>query len=217
MTRDLIVKVEPMRKSRPRNDGTRQFKLLAKVGYESLGSFREIKRYEVKIMKGGEKYRVTDKEYHDLRNKVSDDSLRIFAKKQKIKRLILQAIANDEELTSDLIHKRLYQIENDKEEKKKVAGWNIFLSQWNVEVNNAEIEELEKEIEFLRKEQGFITDEDIGEIAEGMQLSNSISKEQERIKNMDFNKRYKGGHFDHNNIFDVFGYLWSENPLNGDP
>ena len=217
MTRDLIVKTEPMRKSRSLNGGTRQFKILAKVGYESLGSFREIKRYEVKILKHGEIYRVTDEEYHDLRNKVSDESLRIFEKKRKIRQLILQAIDNDEELTSDRIHRKLYNIENDIEEKKKVAGWNEFLSQWNVEVNKSEIDELEKEIEIMREEKEFITSEDMGDIAAGIQMTKAISKEQERIKKMDYNTRYKKGHFDRNNIFDVFGFLWTENPLNGDP
>ena len=206
-----------MRKSRSLNGGTRQFKILAKVGYESLGSFREIKRYEVKILKHGEIYRVTDEEYHDLRNKVSDESLRIFEKKRKIRQLILQAIDNDEELTSDRIHRKLYKIENDIEEKKKVAGWNEFLSQWNVEVNKSEIDELEKEIEIMREEKEFITSEDMGDIAAGIQMTKAISKEQERIKKMDYNTRYKKGHFDRNNIFDVFGFLWTENPLNGDP
>ncbi len=129
----------------------------------------------------------------------------------------LLAGKNGEKLSADLIYKRLYKIENNREEKEKVAGWNDFLAQWGVEVNRDEIRELEKEIETMQEEKGFVTDEDMGDLASRIQLTNAIHRERERVLKMDYNTRYKNGHFDRNNIFDVFGYLWSENPLNGDP
>lgn len=217
MKRELTIKTDPVRK-RERSDNTRQLKIVAKVGYMTSGTFHELERHEVKILKDGEIYRVTDKEYSDIRNSVSEDSFRLFFTKQTIKRVILQAIEDSEELSADLIHRRLYKIENDREEKKKVGNWNDFLAQWGIAVNNIdEIEELEKEIKFMQEEKGFVTDEDMGDLASGIQLTNVIHREQERILKMDYNTRYKNGHFDRNNIFDVFGYLWSENPLNGDP
>jgi len=218
MKRKMVVKSSLMRKDFKRQDGRRQLKVLAKIGYESANRFREIKRCEVKLLKGNNQlYTVSDPEYHNLKNIITDEKLRLFQTQQKIKHIILQACDNDEEISADIIHKRLYQIEYDNELERKHKGWNELLSQYQVEVSKAEIEELEKEIEFLRQEQGFITDEDMGDIAGGIQMTKAISKEQERIKKMDYNTRYKKGHFDRNNIFDVFGFLWTENPLNGDP
>ena len=218
MTRKMVVKVSLMRKDFKRQDGKRQLKALAKIGYESANRFREINRYEVKLFdRNNQLYTISDPDYLNLKNTISDDRLRLFATRQKIKHIILQAFDNGEGITADIIHKQLYQIEYNNELERKHKGWNEFLSQYQIEVSKAEIEELEREIEFLRQEQGFVTDEDMGDIAAGMQLTNAISKERERIAEMDYNTRYTKGHFDRNNIFDVFGFLWSENPLNGDP
>jgi len=217
MTNKAVVKTNLIRKDFPRQDRTRQLKVLAKVGYESLNRFREIRRYEVKILKDKQIYTVSDAEYRDLKNKVSDERLRLFATRQKIKHIILQALDKGDDISADIIHNRLYQIESDIEDKKNLIEWNNFFAQWKIEVSKAEIEEIEKEIENLDQEQGFITEEDISDIAMAVPLSMQISREQERIAKMDFNTRYQQGHFDRNNIYDVFGFLWSQNPLNGDP
>ena len=82
MTNKAVVKTNLIRKDFPRQDRTRQLKVLAKVGYESLNRFREIRRYEVKILKDKQIYTVSDAEYRDLKNKVSDERLRLFATRQ---------------------------------------------------------------------------------------------------------------------------------------
>jgi hypothetical protein len=217
MTRKLAVRTDLIRKDYKSANEKQQLKVLAKLGYESPKRFTEIKRFEIKLLKNNVIYTVSDKEYQDIQNKITDEGYRLYGVKQTIKKLILQALKNDEEITPATLFRRLYQLENENEVKQKVAGWNDFLAQWRIEVNKDEIEDLEKEIDTIQEEQGFVTDEDIGEIAAGLQLSKAIEKEQKRIKKLDYNTRYKNGHFDRHNIFDVFGYLWSENPLNGDP
>lgn len=217
MTNIAVVKTNLIRKNFKRKDGTRQLKVLAKIGYESMNRFCELHRYEVKLLKHNQLHIVTDEEYSDLQKNISDERLRLFATRQQIKHIILRLLDAGEDISADIIHKRLYKTESTIDEKRRVTGWNNFLSQYGVEVNKAEIEEIEKEIEILREQQDFITEEDISDIAMAVPLSMQISKEQERIAKMDFNTRYQQGHFDHNNIFDVFGFLWSENPLNGDP
>lgn len=214
----MVVKVSLMRKDFKRQDGNRQLKVLAKIGYETAKRFREIERHEIKLLDRNKQiYTISDPDYKNLKNTISDEKLRLFATRQKIKHLILQAIDNDEEINAEIIHKQLYQIEYANELEKKQKGWNEFLSQYQIEVSKTEIEELEREIEFLTQEQGFITDEDIGNLATSIQFSKVLSKEQKMIAKMDYNTRYQKGHFDRHNIFDVFGFLWSESPLNGDP
>ena len=68
MTNKAVVNTNLMRKDFQRQDGTKQLKVLAKVGYESGNRFRELRRYEIKILKDNQIYTVTDAEYRDLKN-----------------------------------------------------------------------------------------------------------------------------------------------------
>lgn len=212
-----VVKTHLIRKNFIRKDGKRQLKILAKIGYNSLNKFHELQRFEVKILKNKQLYTVSDNEYVGLQNNVSEERLSLFEIEKKIQFIIIQFVDNSEKITSETIHTALNQIESIIENKKTVGEWNKFLSQYNIEVNKKEIDEIEKEMDSLKIKQGYITDEDIANITESLQLSEAITKKNARIAKMDFNTRYRQGHFNRNNIFEVFGFLWSTNPQNNDP
>jgi hypothetical protein len=62
-----------------------------------------------------------------------------------------------------------------------------------------------------------ITEEEMQNIAEGVYFDHLRSKESSRINSMTFNERYKTGNYNKSNIFELFGYCWSDNPKNGEP
>ena len=45
----------------------------------------------------------------------------------------------------------------------------------------------------------------------------SEKENRRRVSNLSYNERYKNGEYDEANIFELFGYCWSENPKNGEP
>jgi hypothetical protein len=61
-----------------------------------------------------------------------------------------------------------------------------------------------------------ITEEEIQDIAAGVEFEESRDKEIKRISSMDFNERYKTGNYNRSNIFELFGFCWSVNPKNGE-
>jgi hypothetical protein len=61
-----------------------------------------------------------------------------------------------------------------------------------------------------------ITEEEMQIIAESVYFDHIRNKETKRISSMNYNERYKTGNFDKSNIFELFGFCWSDNPKNGE-
>jgi hypothetical protein len=53
-------------------------------------------------------------------------------------------------------------------------------------------------------------------IAEGVYFGHFRDKETKRVSSMSFNERYNTGNYDKSNIFELFGFCWSENTKNGE-
>ncbi len=68
----------------------------------------------------------------------------------------------------------------------------------------------------LEEETDDITEEEIQDIAAGVEFEDSRNKEIKRISSMSLNERYKTGNYNKSNIFELFGFCWSENPRNGE-
>jgi hypothetical protein len=214
-----IVKTHLFRKNFIRKDGTRQLKILVKIGYITLGHFTEKKRYEIKVLNKKRKlYTVSDEEYAYLKDKVSNERLYLYGLEKKIQYITLHLLKNKEAISSSIIFNKLYEIENIIQKNQKLKEWNEFFTGWGVEISStSEMEEVEKELNKILSNDEILLEEDLAGVVQSIQLAKAISKENERIKKMDFNTRYQNGYFDKNNIYEVFGYLWSRNPNNGDP
>jgi hypothetical protein len=62
-----------------------------------------------------------------------------------------------------------------------------------------------------------ITEEEMKNIAESVYFNHVRNKETRIISSKNFNERYKKGNFNKSNIFELFGFYWSDNPKNGEP
>lgn len=207
------------RKDYDRADGKKQLKILAKVGDNSTNTFRVKKRYEITILKDAKNYLVTDIEYERLK-KVCEERLSLYQSEIRIKHIITDLLSAKVKINNQVIHDKLYELENKLAENENLLKWNEFLgnySKHDADATNEDIAYLEHAMIELTKEQETITDEDISDLFDSIKFDASREKFLKKIENMSLNERYLKGHFDKSSIIEVFGYCWSTNILNNEP
>ena len=215
----LEIRTNLFRKDYPRTDGKKQLKVLVKIIDNSVNTFRIKKRYEIKILKNKEIYTVTDAEYQRLKTKC-EERLSLDNTQVRIKYIIPELLAAKVKLSNQVIHDKLYEIENKLAENENLLKWNELLdnySKHDTDATNEDIANLEHAMIELTAEQGTITDQDISDIFDSIKFDASREKHLKRIGKMSLNERYLKGHFDKNSIIEVFGYCWSTNVLKNEP
>jgi len=129
-------------------------------------------------------------------------------------------IEGNVKLTSENLFKYLYRnikakkTENTSEVEKTI--WNDEVEKFYGEPVPVEVWEKFK-LAVIEDETENITEEEMQNIAEGVYFDHVRSKENSRITAMNFNERYKTGNYHKSNIFELFGFCWSDNPKNGEP
>ena len=85
-----------------RDDGSKQLKVLAKIGYQADSKFNELRRFEISIRdKFNNLYPVTDHKYEKLKAlPPSIERLFLFQIETKIKRIILELIEEGKDFTT---------------------------------------------------------------------------------------------------------------------
>lgn len=213
----LEIRTCLFRKDYDRADGKKQLKILAKVGDNSTNTFRIKKRYEITLLKEAKKYLVTDNEYERLK-KISEERVSLFQTEIRIKHIITDLLSKNSKINPQLIHDKLYELENRVAANENLLNWNEFLSAYSDDEATIEnVANLESAMNDLRKQQGFISDENISDIFEAVKFDESRDKQIKKIEKMSLNERYLKGHFDKNSIIEVFGYCWSTNLQKNEP
>lgn len=215
----LEIRTYLFRKDYNRADGKKQLKILAKIGDNSTNSFRQKKKYEITILKDTKKYLVTDIEYERLK-KVCKERVALFNTEIRIKSIITELLSKNVKINPQIIHDRLYELENKLAESENLLKWNELLgnySRTDADATNEDIANLEQAMVELTHEQGTITDEDISDLFDSIKFDASREKLLKKIENMSLNERYLKGHYDKSSIIEVFGYCWSANVLNKEP
>ena len=121
-----------------RDDGSKQLKVLAKIGYQADSKFNELRRFEIPIRdKFNNLHPVTDHKYEKLKAlPPSIERLFLFQIETKIKRIILELIEEGKDFTTKDINDRLYSIQTEEYGDIRVKSWNDFLN----EINHGEID-----------------------------------------------------------------------------
>lgn len=207
-----------------KDDGSKQLKVLAKIGYQADSKFNELRRFEISIRdKFNNLYPVTDHKYEKLKAlPPSIERLFLFQIETKIKKIILELIEEGKDFTTKDINDRLYSIQTEEYGDIKVQSWNDFLSEINhgkvdTKYQREEIDRIEGAIEDAISEGEVLTEEDVDNIKDSVGIDIQIEKEREAVKQMTLDERYAKGKFNRNQIIEVFGFCWSKNSKNGDP
>lgn len=221
--KNTVIKTNLFRVSYKRQDGSSQLKVLAKIGYNSGKKFNELRRFEVTVRdEFNNIYLVTDSQYEKLKSEPpTTERLKLFNIETKIKKILLDLISEEKDLTVDDINDKLYDIQKEEAVDTKVQSWNNFLksistSEEETSYQRVEIERIEKAIEEKISEQGDITDEEIDNIKDSISIEAQIEKDKKLTQSLTLDERYAQGRFDKNSIIEVFGYCWSKNSKNND-
>lgn len=222
--RNTTIKTNLFRVRYRREDGTKQLKVLAKIGYNADSKFNELRRFEVTVRdKFNNIYVVTDDQYKRLRAQPpSIERLSLFQVETQIKRIVLQLVEEKKEFSTKDINNRLYSVQEEENRDFKVKTWSEFLAEINHgEVDTAfqreEIERIETAIKEAIADGAVLTEEDIDNIKDSVGIDLQRDKEKVSVSKMTLDERYSKGRFDRNDIIQTFGYCWSKNSRNGDP
>ncbi|MBK7490347.1 MAG: hypothetical protein IPI74_11225 [Bacteroidales bacterium] len=147
-------------------------------------------------------------------------NLTILKTESKIKDTVTKMIEGNVKLTSENLFKYLYRNIKAKKTESTIEAEKTI---WNDEVEKfygepVPVEVWEKfKIAVIEDETENITEEEMQNIAESVYFDHVRTKESGRVSSMTFNERYKTGNYNKSNIFELFGFCWSDNPKNGEP
>ena len=212
------IRTNPFKKSPARKkDGLHQVKIRVFIGSMDFGKFRNKVTLEVNILDDTNQPVVASSSEFDNRKSNKTLNLTILKTEDKIKDSVSQMIKDNAKLTSTNLFNYLYK-------KRKTPKTETIVDSeetvWNDEVekffdNPIPISVWKKfNLALLEDDTEDITEEEIRDLAAGVEFGDSRDREIKRISNMSFNERYKTGNYDKNNIFELFGYCWSVNPKN---
>jgi hypothetical protein len=218
---NLEIRTNPFKKSPPRKkDGLYQLKIRVFIGSNDQGKFRNRITLEIKVVDESSKQVFVSADEFDNRKTNKKLNLIILKTESKISDTVTKMIEGNVKLTSANLFKYLYK--NIKANQSEAVG-DTEKTIWNDEVNKfydgpVPVSVWERfKLAVIEDETEDITDEEMQNIAEGVYFDHFREKETRRTNSMSFNERYKTGNFNKSNIFELFGFCWSDNPKNGEP
>lgn len=218
---NLEIRTNPFKKSPPRKkDGLYQLKIRVFIGSNDQGRFRNKITLEIKVLDDSKRQVLVSADEFNNRKSNKILNLTILKTESKIKDTVRKMIDGNVNLTSEILFKYLYR---STKAQKTVNEDDTEKTIWNEEVEKFYGEPVpvpvwEKfKLAVIEDETENITEEEMQNIAEGVYFDHIRSKENTRVSSMNFNERYKTGNYNKSNIFDLFGFCWSDNPKNGEP
>jgi len=218
---NLEIRTNPFKKSPPRKkDGLHQLKIRVFIGSNDQGRFRNKITLEIKLLDDLKRQVLVSADEFNNRKSNKALNLTILKTESKIKDTVTKMIEGNVKLTSENLFKYLYRnikakkIENTNGDEKTI--WNDEVEKFYGEPVPVVVWEKFK-LAVIEDETENITEEEMQNIAEGVYFDHIRSKENTRVSSMNFNDRYKTGNYDKSNIFELFGFCWSDNPKNGEP
>ena len=146
-------------------------------------------------------------------------NLTILKTEEKIKDSVVQMLSDNTKLTSPNLFNYLYK-KRKSQKPETIADSEETV--WNDEVAKFFDEPVlvsvwgKYKLAVIEDDTEDITEEEMQTIADGVYFGHSRDLETTRISSMSFNERYKTGNYDKSNIFELFGFCWSENSKNGE-
>jgi hypothetical protein len=218
---NLEIRTNPFKKSPARKkDGLHQLKIRVFIGSNDQGRFRNKITLEIKVLDESNKQILVSADEFDNRKSNKTLNLIILKTESKINDTVGKMIEGNVKITSENLFKYLYKNIKAKKTEDAVEAEKTI---WNDEVERfygepVPVSVWEKfKLAVIDDETKNITEEEIQNIAEGVYFDHLRSKETGRISSMSYNERYKTGNYNKSNIFELFGFCWSDNPKNGEP
>lgn len=218
---NLEIRTNPFKKSPSRKkDGLHQLKIRVFIGSNDQGRFRNKITLEIKVLDESNKQILVSTDEFDNRKSNKTLNLIILKTESKINDTVKRMIEGNVKLTSENLFKYLYKNITAKKTGSTVETENTV---WNEDVEKFYGEPVpvtvwEKfKLAVIEDETVNVTEEEMQNIAESIYFDHVRSKETGRISSMSYNERYKTGNFNKSNIFELFGFCWSDNPKNGEP
>lgn len=217
---NLEIRTNPFKKSPVRKkDGLHQVKIRVFIGSNDYGKFRNKITLEVTILDESNNPVLASSSEFDNRKSNKSLNLIILKTEVKIKDSVVQMIKDNTKLTSTNLFHYLYK--KRKSQKTEIVP-DTEETIWNDEVKQffdapVPVSVWEKyKLAVIEDDTKDITEEEMQNIADGVDFDHFRDKETKRVSSMNFNERYKTGNYDKSNIFELFGFCWSVNPKNGE-
>ena len=218
---NLEIRTNPFKKSPPRKkDGLHQLKIRVFIGSNDAGRFRNKITLEIKILDELKRQVLVSSDEFNNRKSNKTLNLTILKTESKIKDTVTKMLEGNVKLTSENLFKYLYRNIKAKKTESTIEAEKTI---WNDEVEKfygepVPVEVWEKfKLAVIEDETENITEEEMQNIAESVYFDHVRTKESGRVSSMTFNERYKTGNYNKSNIFELFGFCWSDNPKNGEP
>jgi len=218
---NLEIRTNPFKKSPPRKkDGLHQLKIRVFIGSNDAGRFRNKITLEIKILDELKRQVLVSSDEFNNRKSNKTLNLTILKTESKIKDTVTKMIEGNVKLTSENLFKYLYRNIKAKKTESTIEAEKTI---WNDEVEKiygepVPVDVWEKfKLAVIEDETEDITEEEMQNIAESVYFDHVRTKESGRVSSMTFNERYKTGNYNKSNIFELFGFCWSDNPKNGEP
>lgn len=218
---NLEIRTNPFKKSPPRKkDGLHQLKIRVFIGSNDAGRFRNKITLEIKMLDELKRQVLVSSDEFNNRKSNKTLNLTILKTESKIKDTVTKMIEGNVKLTSENLFKYLYRNIKAKKNENTIEAEKTI---WNDEVEKfygepVPVEVWEKfKLAIIEDETENITEEEMQNIAESVYFDHVRTKESGRVSSMTFNERYKTGNYNKSNIFELFGFCWSDNPKNGEP
>jgi hypothetical protein len=215
------IRTNPFKKSPARKkDGLHQVKRRVFIGSNDTGKFRNKVTLEVNLLDDINRQVLVSSSEFENRKSNKSLSLIILKAEDEIKNAVTQMLKDGTKLSSTILFNHLYMKKKVKQADPDIEAEATI---WNDEVekffsNPIPISVWKKFNQaLLEDETDDITEEEIRDIAAGVEFGDSRDREIKRISSMSFNERYKSGNYNKSNIFELFGYCWSVNPKNNEP
>ena len=219
MTNTPIIKSYPFLKHYKReSDDKSQVVIRARIYFLMAGKQILHKTFDVKLLSPeGNIVRATDAE---LKNRNIQDNLkyRIPEVDLMINKGILRLIRENKELNLENVFKFTYKVNAETDNQannlifnndiEELFGYPIPIAVWEEIISQ----------KFISEETGeAVLYEELEDIARNIESEYYSHVRKEEVEKMSVNERYKKGEFDKNNIFECFGFCWSNHPTKDEP
>lgn len=219
MENPVIIKTQPFLKFYKRKtDDQRQVIIRAKVYKTEFGRNQLINSFDIRVLnEDGDILRANISEFENRRS-IDRLKYRIPEVELLIIKAIRRIINNKLLLNVDNIFTYTYKKSSDpdfdnsefifNEDIERVFGYPIPVSVWD-ELGHHD---------FIDEETGAkVPFDEFIDIAKTIESEFYEEEKEKEIEKMDFNLRYKNGYYDKNDIFECFGFCWSNHPTKNEP
>lgn len=216
---DTVIDTFLFLKHYKRKDGKQQVIIRVKTGYSHMGKKVITNKYDIKLLSNEKSHILLSQDEFAIKNQNKELMHRFYEVDELIRKAIIQFKRDNKPLTTKGLTKYIYN------EQKPESTKSLDEYVYDDFLESLGLPPMPKEAydEFITKEQidadtnQPVIAEDLEAVATAATAKYYNKKRKLEIDKMPFEERYKKGHYDKNNIFDLFGYCWSLKKKNKQP